>query len=133
MSTTPPPSDCSPRLMKTPAEISYRSCVPVEPFYMMECAGTCDSSLSVKIVDGVVSIDYEYCSCCRPSNFLEKTTELICPDGSNLLISVPVITDCSCHQTQCASSTNAAYGSVNAMTTQSLTSPRLAMRSTPFE
>ncbi|XP_072175733.1 uncharacterized protein [Diadema setosum] len=100
-STTPPKDVCSSRTSSESTLISYRNCTSMEPVYLTECAGNCPSTYSFDtIIDGVPTMD-EDCTCCRPSSVIEEQIELQCPDNSKLVISIPVIAECTCHPVSC--------------------------------
>ncbi|XP_071496125.1 uncharacterized protein [Diadema antillarum] len=100
-STTPPKDVCSSRTSSESTLISYRNCTSMEPVYLTECAGNCPSTYSFdSIIDGVPTMD-EDCTCCRPSSVIEEQIELQCPDNSKLVISIPVIAECTCHPVSC--------------------------------
>ncbi|XP_041480237.1 submaxillary mucin-like protein [Lytechinus variegatus] len=98
--------------MSSPANISYNGCIPIQPIYLEECAGTCDSSYSMEIVDGQLK-PQSYCTCCQPNSVTEQSYEASCPDGSIMTISVPVITSCTCNPMDCPTKINFALFSPN--------------------
>lgn len=66
------------------------------------CYGPCNSNATVSIIGNITTI-LSSCHCCKPTSLAQKSTPMICPDGSSYLHYYPVIQQCSC--TRCGAAT----------------------------